>query len=252
AASDALRCEVGARLMPFEVPEWTRAIEQVRQTLGEDVFDAEWAAATSIGFDDAIDLGLGGAGAAPAAPARVTVHEPRPVMETIRPAPALEWPPADAALVVRALGQLEVRRDDRTLTNEDWTYAKPRELLLHLLVHRDGCTKEQIGLDLWPDASPARLRSSFHVTVHHLRRALGAAEWVAFDEGRYRFDTYRPFAWDVEQFEQCIEQARSLRNATAAADQARRIALLEAAVALYRGDFLDDAGFGDWTLEPRD
>ena len=27
--------------------------------------------------------------------------------------------------------------------------------------------KDQIGLSLWPDASPAQVRNSFHVTLHH-------------------------------------------------------------------------------------
>jgi DNA-binding SARP family transcriptional activator len=248
AASEAMRGEVGARLMAFEVPEWNRAVEHVRSQLGGAAFTAVWREGAALDFEGATEFALSecddvpeGAGGAQAV--------------TVPLAPQSEqvdaWPPADRNLVVRAFGALEVRREGRVLTNEDWTYAKPRELLFYLLTHPGGCTKEQIGLDLWPDASPARLRSSFHVTVHHLRRALGAPEWVAFHEGRYRFEAARSVVFDVEQFESWIDEAALLR---AAGDDAapRRLALLQAAVDLYRGDFLDDAGFGDWSLEPRD
>jgi DNA-binding SARP family transcriptional activator len=136
------------------------------------------------------------------------------------------------------------------LTNEDWTYARPRELLFYLLCHEGGRTKEQIGLDLWPDASPAQLRSSFHVTVHHLRRALGGPEWVAFHEGRYRFD-----AAHDQAYRRAPLRALHRRGRAAAHQHPRRRSgasrqLLQSAIDVYRGDFLDDAGFGDWTLEP--
>ncbi|HEX6307599.1 MAG TPA: BTAD domain-containing putative transcriptional regulator [Longimicrobiales bacterium] len=253
-ASEALRGEVGARLMPFEVPEWSRAIERLRTALGAEAFDAAWAGVASIGFDAAIGLGLESS-ATPVAPAApVAERTPRAAVPVASAAAgaALDWPPADCALAIRAFGSMEVRREGRTLTNEDWTYAKPRELLFYLLGHRAGRTKEQIGLDLWPDASPARLRSSFHVTVHHLRRALGSPDWIAFDEGRYRFELAHSFTYDVEHFERCIDEAQRLRGRTKPDDIDRRIRLLQAAVDTCCGDFLDDAGFGDWTVEPRD
>src|SRR5690606_12401218 len=104
----------------------------------------------------------------------------------------------------------------------------------------------------WPEATPAQLRSSFHVTMHHLRRALGDRCWVSFDDGRYRFDVVRTFSFDVDHFERCLDEAHALRTRTDADDVARRVQLLQSAIDCYRGDFLDDAGFGDWTLVHRD
>jgi predicted ATPase/DNA-binding SARP family transcriptional activator len=235
ASSEALRAEVGARLMAFEVPEWIRATERVRATLGSG-YDEAWHAGVACGFDAAIEYAL-----AADAPAVAHVAPATTAAAPVRPARAGP-PPVEAALDVRALGFVEIRRNGRLLTNEEWTYAKPRELLFYLLCHPEGRTKEQIGLDLWPESPPARLRSSFHVTLHHLRRVLGAAEWVAFQEGRYLFRRIEPCAFDVERFEALLaddgDDARSSR--------------LEAALEIYRGDFLDDAAFGDWTFEPRD
>jgi predicted ATPase/DNA-binding SARP family transcriptional activator len=233
ASSESLRAEVGARLMPFEVPEWLRATERARATLGSD-YDGAWHAGAASDFDAAIEYALSAdapaatpAASAAAAPVRPTRGEP---------------PPVEAVLDVRALGFVEIRRNGRLLTNEEWTYAKPRELLFYLLCHPEGRTKEQIGLDLWPESPPARLRSSFHVTLHHLRRVLGGAEWVAFQEGRYTFRRIESCAFDVEHFEALLDGEGDDTRSTR----------LEAALEIYRGDFLDDAAFGDWTFEPRD
>ena len=231
AASETMRNEVGARLMSFEAPEWAKANDAARAMLGDDEYQRAWNAGTNVDFDAAIDLAIDDGGKCAATPVAAAVTSaPAPVVRAVT-MPVLE---------INALGVLRVLRQGRALTNEDWTYAKPRELLFYLLWHPDGRTKEQIGLDLWPDASPARLRSSFHVTVHHLRRALGAPEWIAFHEGRYRFENTNECSYDVQRF-----LALTGANATG-------IDELQHAVQLYRGDYLDDAGFGDWTLEPRD
>jgi predicted ATPase/DNA-binding SARP family transcriptional activator len=232
AASQTMRNEVGARLMTFEAPEWAKANDAARAMLGDDEYQRAWKEGSSVDFDAAIDLAIVDGenhAAVPAAPARKPA--PAPVVRATAATPVLE---------INALGVLRVLHQGRLLTNEDWTYAKPRELLFYLLWHADGRSKEQIGLDLWPDASPARLRSSFHVTVHHLRRALGAPDWIAFHEGRYRFEHTPECTYDVQRFLALADAAPSGIDA------------LQQAVDLYRGDYLDDAGFGDWTLEPRD
>ena len=64
---------------------------------------------------------------------------------------------------------------------------RDRFLLLH-----ERAAKEDIGLALWPDASPAQVRNVFHVTLHHLRRLLGPEPWIVFDRGGYRLDRSPP------------------------------------------------------------
>jgi DNA-binding SARP family transcriptional activator len=86
---------------------------------------------------------------------------------------------------VCAFGPLLVRRGGVTVPPAELTPAKARELLLYLAVHPGGRTKEQVGLALWPDASPAQVRNAFHVTLHQLRRALGRKDAIAFDGGAY-------------------------------------------------------------------
>jgi predicted ATPase/DNA-binding SARP family transcriptional activator len=237
-AAEALRREVGARLMVFEQPEHERVLAVLQERLGPDAFEHAWSEGLRMHFAAACAWALG---------SEVVPPRPAKLATLLRPETA---PAPMAELTIRALGALEIRRGDRLLTAEEWTYAKPRELLFLLLESPDGCTKEQVGLALWPDASPAKLRSSFHVTLHHLRRVLGRAEWVSFEGGRYQFDRSLPLDYDATRFEALARPA--IDAAASEADPRRAIASLQDAVALYRGDFLEDAGFGDWHLEHRD
>jgi hypothetical protein len=88
-------------------------------------------------------------------------------------------------LRILGLGTASVYRDQTLLEAADWTYAKPRELLFLLLCEND-LTKEQIGAALWPWTTAARLRNSFHTTLHHLRRALGRPDWIIYERAGTR------------------------------------------------------------------
>jgi DNA-binding SARP family transcriptional activator len=146
---------------------------------------------------------------------------------------------------VRALGRSGVAVAGRTLGPEDWTYAKPRELLYHLLT-RPGATKAEIGLALWPEASPAELRNSFHTCLKHLRRALGDAVPVRYTAGAYHLEATLPLRYDVEDFRTAAEAARRAGATPAAVDALRD------AAAHYRGDFLSDAAVGGWAEPHRE
>ncbi|HYO76568.1 MAG TPA: BTAD domain-containing putative transcriptional regulator, partial [Thermoanaerobaculia bacterium] len=117
-----------------------------------------------------------------------------------------------------------------------------RDLLLFLIVHPNGAPKEQIGAALWPDAEPSKLRNNFHVTVHRLRKSLGAAEWIVVDGDTYALDRSRGVDFDAEVFEREVTAALRARNA----DRVTR------ALELYRGDFFENASAGEWYLDLRE
>jgi len=148
---------------------------------------------------------------------------------------AIERASGAPPLRVRALGTVEVERDGKPID-----IGSPRELLLFLLLHPNGATKEQIGVALWPEADPTKLRNNFHVTVHRLRKVLGDAEWVVARGESYVLKPGIDF--DAVTFE---------REAQAAI-RARDAARLARAVDLYRGDFFANANSGEWHLEVRD
>lgn len=89
-------------------------------------------------------------------------------------------------LSVRALGPLEVWVDGELLTPASWRFSRPRELLVYLLTHAGGRSRNEIGLDFWPDASIAQVKNNVHVTLHHLRKAIKHADLVRFESGRVR------------------------------------------------------------------
>jgi DNA-binding SARP family transcriptional activator len=156
---------------------------------------------------------------------------------------------APPALRVCALGRLRVYRDGELLSPDVWTYAKPRELLLYLLSHPKGRTREQIGLVFWPEASPAQVKNSFHVTLHHLRKALGRSEWIVYQEERYRIHAELGCEYDASLFEEQLTAVlREVRAGTGTVPPER----LASVLGLYGGDLLEEESFGDWHLEMRD
>jgi DNA-binding SARP family transcriptional activator len=147
-------------------------------------------------------------------------------------------------LRISALGPARVEKEGRPLDSPDWI-QKSRELLYFVLSHPEGRTKEQIGLALWPEASTAQLRSSFHDTLYRLRRALGGKEWISFKKGRYTFERTLSYSYDVEAFEENLSNARRLKTES----PERAIEHLQEAADLYGGDFLEDLAVeGEWAF----
>ena len=153
-------------------------------------------------------------------------------------------------LRVQALGPLQVVVGDTPIDAAAWGSARPRELLVYLLMHPEGRTKEQVGLAFWPDASAAQMRNNFHVTLHRLRKTLGGANWVQLEGDRYRVPASLLAELDVTLFEREVTEAKRALRKTA--DASALTAAMERALTRYRGDFLDGEPAGDWHLEHRD
>jgi DNA-binding SARP family transcriptional activator len=244
-AADAARLLAGAtahckRLTaaPVQISpaESRRLLDQVRESLG-DRFDAVYAEGLALTTTEAVTLAL------TVAARNTTEHRVASFTSDAGAATAEQH-----RLRVLALGPLQVWVGDRQVEASAWGSARPRELLVYLLLHPDGRTKEQVGLAFWPDASAAQLRNNFHVTLHRLRRALGGPAWVVLDGDRYRVDPALVEEFDVPAFVREVEAARRALKRQAEGAAAR----LEQSVALYRGDLLDGEPVGDWHLEHRD
>lgn len=160
-----------------------------------------------------------------------------------RPPRALTAPPN--LLRLCALGAARVFQGEQPVTA--WAYARVKELLFYLALHPSR-SKAQIGLALWPDASPAQLRHSLATSLYHLRRALGNTAWIVFEDDQYRFNRALAYQFDVELFESNLAQASYLQRQMP--ERAR--ALLEEALSLYQGDFVEDFLEGEWFLLRRE
>jgi len=173
-------------------------------------------------------------------------QEPDPAPREIQ---TPETPPSDAPrLRVNALGALEVFVGDKVVDSAAWGSARPRELLVYLLMHPDGRTKEQVGLAFWPEASASQLRNNFHVALHRLRKALGGAEWITLAGERYRVNPERLDSFDVLDFERSVTELRKEISAEAP----EGVAALEQLLTRFRGDFLYGEPAGEWHLEHRE
>jgi DNA-binding SARP family transcriptional activator len=165
-------------------------------------------------------------------------------LERVHDKKAPSLAPAAETLYLNAFGPMQVQKGEQVLTT--WPYAKVKELLFYLVSY-PARTKAQIGLAVWPEASPAQLRNSLGTTLYHLRRVLGNSECILFDEDQYRFNRTLPYRFDVEVFESNRTEARQ-RQRTA---PQQATTLLQEAIQLYQGDFLEDCVGGEWFLLPR-
>lgn len=216
AAASAAWIHLGARPARHENYE-KETRERIRQALGDDRLRVVLASGAAMPYETMLAV------------AREQIER----LESSAP----ESLPA-VALRVRSLGGIEIELHGERVEES----ARARELLLFLLTRPDGATKEQIGAALWPDIDPAKLRNNFHVTVHRLRKALRDAAWIAVEDDTWIIDRGRGVEFDAELFEE------SATAGLRASDAAR----LAKAVALYRGDFLESAGAGEWHEEIRD
>jgi len=245
-AGEAIRTMIGAAMWQLDIDQHAPHMRAAQERLGEDAWRSALERGRALDMEGGIALALSAA----AQLGRET--EPDPTRQTGEYRAPLPARPVAVrgdtpALSVRALGRLEVLVDGAPVGERDWKYARTRELLLYLLVHKEGRTRDQIGLALWPEASATQVRNNLHVALHHLRRALGHAEWIRFDRDRYRVDVTGGLAFDAAEFEQGVtEGLRKARRGNVPLEA------LSDALSLYRGDFLQDESVGDWHFEMRD
>jgi DNA-binding SARP family transcriptional activator len=234
------------QLAPAEEHEREQRLEAARAALGSE-FAAAWHAGESMAKDEAIQFAL--AEAAPrTAEYRIPAAPVAPAGAAKGGLVTAEAAASGPALRVLALGPLQVFRDGVAIDPATWGSARPRELLLFLLMQPGGCTKEQVGVAFWPEASSAQLRNSFHVTLHRLRKALAHPEWIGVSNDRYQLDPSVVCELDATLFEQ--ETTGALRALKRGGEESA--VALERALERYRGDFLDGEPAGDWHLTHRD
>ncbi|MEO8448717.1 MAG: BTAD domain-containing putative transcriptional regulator [Gemmatimonadota bacterium] len=241
AAAESLRGRIGmgTHVSPQDLIDRERLVASTRAALGGR-FREVWSEGMALATRDAVALAL-------ADTPPETGEYRLPPAEAIEPVGHVVASPT-IELRVRALGPLQIFRGAEPIDSAAWGSARPRELLVFLVMHLDGCTKEQVGLAFWPEASTAQLRNSFHVALHRLRKALGNPDWIGLVNERYRLDPSVRVEFDAIEFEREVTAAcRALGKRGEGAGTA-----LERALEWYRGDFLDGEPAGDWHVTYRD
>ncbi|MDO9349302.1 MAG: bacterial transcriptional activator domain-containing protein, partial [Anaerolineales bacterium] len=136
-------------------------------------------------------------------------------------------------LTIRAFGKAQVRVNGKLVTSSQWQTQEVRNLFFYFLNAPQAVTKEQVGIEFWPDLSPSQLKVRFKNNIYRLRRALGQ-DTILFENELYQFNRILDYDYDVETFKAQIAQAN------AAQDIRERITCYRTAVALVKGSYLED------------
>ncbi len=150
-------------------------------------------------------------------------------------------------LRVHALGPLSVELDGEPIRQWGGPKAGTRqaEAVFAFLLDRGdrGATKDEIVEVVWPDVDLSHADAAFHRTLVGLRGMLEpgrppreGSTAIRYHNDRYRLDPELVEWSDVDAFSEALATA-------SAAGSEEVIAHLEAARALYRGDYLDDCPF---------
>jgi two-component SAPR family response regulator len=142
-------------------------------------------------------------------------------------------PLSSPRLTVRAFGKAQVRVNGKLVSSSQWQTQEVRNLFFYFLNAAQAVTKEQIGLEFWPDLSPSQLKVRFKNNIYRLRRALGQ-DTILFESNLYQFNHTLDYEYDVRTFETQIAQAK------AAQDIRERIACYREAATPVKGLFLED------------
>jgi predicted ATPase/DNA-binding SARP family transcriptional activator len=154
---------------------------------------------------------------------------------------------------VDLLGVFEVRVGGQALPGSTWKLRHPRQLL-QMLALQPGLrmSRDQVCDHLWPLADADAAGNRLHHTIHVLRTAFvragvpKAEPVLTMQAGALQLNPAHAFAVDVSQFGSVVEQARKCHEPD------RLEPLLQAAVALYRGELLSGSPHEDWLSAERE
>jgi len=163
---------------------------------------------------------------------------------------------SSANLCIRMLGAFEVELDGVAIPESRWPRQKTKSLLKVLLTSPGKAFSVDQLIDmLLPDANVERAGSNIKARVSELRRVLepglsrgqDSQYIVSIGEG-YAFNASASFWLDAEAF---TEQISSTDLEFEQGHWANAAESCENAIALYRGEFLPEDQYAEWSQAPR-
>ena len=152
---------------------------------------------------------------------------------------------------IHLFGPFEVFLNGQLLTNQDWRSQQTRAIFKVLLARRGHVVpSDQLIEILWPDHSPDATRRRLHVRISQLRNALGEKKsLVQTVDGGYIFSLDENCWLDVDEFQTAVVEGSRYQEA---GQQSEAVDAYEQARQLYRGDFLAEDLYTDWTFVDRE
>ena len=155
-------------------------------------------------------------------------------------------------LQVRFFGHFEILCNGEPLGL--WRNGKAPTILKYLLAHRDRrVSRDHLMEWLWPKSTPKKARSSLNVAMCTLRKLLsncsaGLQNCILLEQGYYRLCSSVRVEKDVDEFDLRYEQGRRVEKT----NRMEGAVEYERAVELYRGDYLLEHLYDDWTMVERE
>jgi ATP/maltotriose-dependent transcriptional regulator MalT/DNA-binding SARP family transcriptional activator len=187
--------------------------------------------------------------AAAASASRVAQKETQParVIEITSAQPVTD-------LTINMLGPVEIFRDPlRPLAADAWTTKRARDILCFIASRRHRrASKDTIIDTFWGEADFEAVEKNFHPTVSHIRKALNSNQplkqnFLLYRDGDYQLSPNFSYHIDTEEFDRLLTEGETARRAR---EFDRCIKAYEAAIAIYRGDFMQGS-YDDWVEEQR-
>ena len=183
-------------------------------------------------------------------------------------APTVDAP--RSTLRVRFFGHFEILCDDELITLG--RNGKALTILKYLLAHRSRpVSQDHLMGWLWPHSNLKKARWSLNSAIHTLRKLLSECpaaaassssssssggsptnyitNYVILEEGYYRMCSEVQVVSDVDDFDEYYEEGRRLHTQGTLEGAA---GYFERAIALYRGDYLVEDLYEDWTMVERE
>ena len=162
--------------------------------------------------------------------------------------------PDQSTLRVRFFGHFEMLCDDELITLG--RNGKALTILKYLLAHRSRpVSQDHLMGWLWPESNLKKARWSLNSAIHGLRKLLsecpapGSPNYVVLEEGYYRLCSEVQLVTDVDEFDECYEEGRRLHTEGRVEQAAGHY---ERAIELYRGEYLVEDLYEDWTMVERE
>lgn len=147
-----------------------------------------------------------------------------------------------ASVFFECFGRLSILLDGKNVSIS-WRTKKALELLCYLICNPNRfISKEKIGDFLWPDASPEKIKSNFHLTYYHLKKTFEDLKMPLPFESKRGFIrlNMENIVFETILFENNIILIKSITS--------ENILLAEETLMMYRGQLFEEHYFS-WNTE---
>lgn len=164
-------------------------------------------------------------------------------MGTINNSPKLE---------IFTLGKFEVRLRDKIISEDSGRSTRVWDLFKYIITnHNKGVIPELALEELWPDQDYSDPRGAVRALIFRLRKYMSSEEdgsdYIIFSQGYYRLNPDIDYWLDIEEFEELYIKSNEMKKIMP--DQAE--VLLWKALDLYKGNYLPETYYSQWTLPLR-